>query len=271
MKQQHINIGYSVVFFSLILFLAMGTPLFAVPFSLLSDHPDGDYPLHDTIRWEEGEIPILTLLPDVPGADALRERFFDYRPEVTVQKLYRIKLPAQLDLSDRELFTAVVNVLGTPETQVGYTYHSSRRDEDVVLFEETYISDKKGKRKDSFSYTPEDVPQSISYYQYVDEANFSGTVLKEEIEVGDDFLSFRSTNIERMWYAIVPVLKAGGTRSEMLMFTADGYLYVYSASQVEEEPGARKLGVPIHLPSMFGKRMDVMATWVEDQLMKRLK
>ncbi len=273
MKQYTNSINNFITSFLMagVLFAVTVLPASAVPLAPFTEMADEEYPIRDTVYWEKGSIPVLTLLPDVPGADALRERFFAYRPEITVQKLYRLALPGSSPLSDKALFTEVVNILGSPKSQVGYTYHSATKDEDVVLFKESYISDSRGREKGGFSFTEATLPEKLSYYQYVNEANFSGTVLKQHIEVSEEYLSFRSTNTERMWYSIIPVLKSEGTRTEMLMFTVDGYLYVYSMTQVEEEPGAKKIGLPLHLPSMFGKRMDVMAIWLEDRLRERIK
>lgn len=263
------NYRFILLFCTYISLVAVSIP--ALPLTHFTEIPDSEFPLRDTVRWEKESIPALTLLPDVPGADRIRERFFAYKPEITIQKLYRIDLSWEEELTSRELFTAVFNIFGSPETQVGYTYHSSTKDKDVVLFEESYVSDKRGRYKDGFFFTTDNLPETISYYQYVDEANFSGTVLKQQIEIGKDFFSFRSTNTERMWYTIIPVLKAEGTRSEMLMFTTDGVMYVYSVTQVEKEPVAKKIGLPLHLPSMFGKRMDVMTAWLEDRLLESLQ
>ena len=259
------NYRFILIFCIYISLVSVSVP--ALPLTRFTEIPDSEFPLRDTVRWEKELIPVLTLLPDVLGADKIRERFSAYKPELTIQKLYRINSLSDQELTNRELFTVVSNILGAPETQVGYTYHSPTKDKDVVLFEESYVSDKRSRHKDGFSFTTVTLPETISYYQYVDEANFSGTVLKQYIEISKDFLSFRSTNTERMWYTIIPVLKAEGTRSEMLVFITGGVMYVYSVTQVEKESAAKKFGLPLHLPSMFGKRMDV---WLEDRLMESL-
>lgn len=257
-----------MVFISLILVLAFTGIGFAVPFSDLAEKPDSEYPLSDTIRWEDGMIPILNLLPDVPGADIIRTRFLNYQPEVTVQRLYRMPLTEQ---KRRELFTAIVNAFGNPVDQDKYTYHSETRDKDINLFEDSYISDKDGDRKESFSYSSYNLPEKIEYYQFVDEANFSGTVLKQTIRVNDEYLTFHSTNTERMWVSIIPIMKARGSRNELLAFVDSGYLYIYNSSQIAKVPAAKRLGLPIHLPSMFRKRMDVMIAWLSDEISDWIK
>lgn len=242
----------------------------AAPFSIFSEKPDSEYPIADTVEWEKGSIPILSLLPDVPGSEIIRNRFFTYRPEVTVQRLYRIPLNKNIqtapDKNRQKLFLDIINAFGNPEDQVEYKYHSSTRDKDINLFEESYISNKDGERQPTFSFSLENVPERIEYYQYVDEANFSGTVLKQTITLGEDYLTFHSTNTKRMWVTIIPVMKAEGSRNELLAFVDDGYLYIYNSSQIAEVPAAKKLGLPIHLPSMFRKRMDVMKDWLTNQI-----
>jgi len=232
--------------------------------------PIEEFPLEKTIRWDDDSVPELTLLPEVPGAEIIRDRFLDYEPDVTVQRLYRLPLAERVDtrtpMGRRELFSAIVNALGSPGRQVEYEYHSATRDEYINLFEESYISDEDGEEVAGFQYEPGDLPSKIEYYQYVDEANFSGTVLRQMIRVGDDYLTFHSSNTERMWVKIIPVLKPDGSRNEVLMFTHDEVLYVYNTTQIAKEPLAKKIGLPIHLPSMFRKRMDVMAEWLTEEI-----
>src|SRR6056297_2439522 len=86
----------------LIFFFLVSAFGYTVPFSDLAEKPDSDYPLSDTVRWEKGMIPILNLLPDVPGAASIRNRFFNYRPEVTVQRLYRLPLADHVDVGSTE-------------------------------------------------------------------------------------------------------------------------------------------------------------------------
>jgi hypothetical protein len=246
--------------------------LSAFDLNILSSMNADAFPLSGTIYLEDGETE-LDILPDMPGSEMVRKRHRAYAPEVTVQKLYRLPVPEAYTSAalDKELavllFTQVLDAFEKPETQVGYTYHSSRKDKDIPLFEESYISNKKGRKQDSFRYHSQDLPLSFEYYQFVDEANFSGTVLQQRVEVTKEYFSFQSTNTERMWVSIIPVLGSEGMRNEMLMTLHDTWLYVYNCTQVKEEPSAAKtMGLPIHLPSMFGKRMDVMAQWLTDRL-----
>lgn len=265
----HMNIQRGLLLFSFIIgFFLSHSSLGALTVSELKMMADSDFPLRETVEKNSDDLYEMTLLPDAPGSSQLRDRFQEYGPELLVQKLYRIRIPNVV--STRVLFTQVVNILGTPETQKGYTYHSSTRDEDTVLFKDSYISTKKGKRDTSFTYDTHTLPFKIEYYQFVNEANFSGTVMKQTITIADTHLLFSSTNIERIWYMIIPILKSEGTRSDMLFFVDDSYLYIYSSTQVREDPSTR-LPISPHLPSLFGKRMDVLAQWMEDQLRMKIK
>ena len=256
-------------YFTVIMLLfSLSISLTAEPLTNLNNRPDDDYPLRKTIYWDEDSIPELTLLPDIPGAEVIKEGFLSYKPEITIQRIYRIKLSGDTAEQRASLFTEIVNILGKPETQVGYTYHSATRDKDIVLFEESYISDKRGKQISGFSYTPDTLPEKIDYFQYIDEANFAGSVFEQKIIVNEDFLRYQSTNIKTLKYFIIPVLKKGGTRNDILFFSSGQYLYIYNCAQVLKEPAVKNLGFPIHIPSMFKKRMDIMAEWLEDYLLK---
>ncbi|MCK5199690.1 MAG: hypothetical protein KAR21_15130 [Spirochaetales bacterium] len=244
--------------------------LTAESYSNLLNRSDEEYPLSNSFSREDSEVSRLSLLPDLPASDSFIQRFNDYHPEVTVERLYRIDLPAKYSddtpESRRILFTDIVNILGKPETQVGYTYHSSRKDDDVVLFEELYISNKKGKQISGPVFSVDALPKEFSYYQYVDEANFPGSVFEQTIMVADSFLSYQSTNIETIRIFIFPIVKKKGTRNEVLFFISGEYLYIYNCTQLLKEPAIKSLGFPVNMPSMFRKRMDVMGEWLEDQI-----
>ena len=238
--------------------------------SLLS-HPAEDYPLSNTIRWDDAEARELLLLPDdFSEADNIYSRFIDYHPQITIERLYRIKLPGEYYASNSEsrliLFTKILNILGKPETLVGYTYHSSRKNKDIILIEESYISNKRGKRIEGFHFTVKNIPEKYSYYQFINDANSKGAVFEQKILVKDKFLGYQSTNIESVKIFIIPVMKNGGTRTEMVLFPSDGYLYIYNCSQILKEPVVKALGISVNVSSMFKKRMDVMAKWIADQL-----
>jgi len=258
------------IFFGVLFFIFITFSLIPESFENLLNRSDEEYPLSNSISREDNDPYRLSLLPDLQASSGIIQRFNDYHPEITVERLYRIGLPVKYSRNTPEsrltLFTDIVNIFGKPGTQLGYTYHSATRDKDIELFEESYISNKRGKEISGFSFTSNTLPSKIDYFQYIDEANFSGTVFEQKIIVGDDFLSYQSTNMKSLWYFIIPVLKKEGTRNEVLFFTLGEYLYIYNCSQVLKEPAVKNLGFPIHLPSMFKKRMDVMAEWLEDEI-----
>lgn len=245
-------------------------PLTAVPLAFLLDHPSEDYPLGETVRWEGDDAPLLALLPNVPGAQAVTKRFFAFKPEITVERFFRMDLPPKyaLDTSAgrRLLFTDIVNSFGNPDTQVGYTYHSATKKREVVFLKKSYISNRQGRRQDPIQFTPFELPSQISYYQFIDEAMLSGSVFRQTLVVGDSFLNSLSINENQLWFGIFPVIGSRDIRNELLAFIHDNQLYLYSCTQLAKEPMAKKLGLPLHLPSMFTKRMDVIARWLGDQL-----
>lgn len=165
----------------LVILFFPGIPsLAAGSFSNLLNRSDEEYPLSNTVFREDSEASRILLLSDLPASASLMQRFYDYQPEITVERLHRIDLPAKFSNdtpeSRRILFTDIVNILGKPETQARYTYYSSRKGKDVLLFEELYISNKKGKQISGLVFSEDTLPKEFSYYQYVDEASFSGTV-----------------------------------------------------------------------------------------------
>ena len=253
----------NIITIVLIFFFTFGlTSLAADTLAQLANHPSADYPLFARINWKEGPAPAQKLLPaDAPGAQELRTRFTDYRPEITVEQFFTIPIPAGFSVSSleekRRLFTKVVNIFGNPQTQVGYTYYSSTRDKNISLFEDSYICDSRGKKQNAISYTAQNLPAQINYYQYIKEANFSGTIMSQSINTTPDYINIRTTNNENMRYSIIRIMDTGGMRTDLLVFPFENKLCVYYCTQIKKEPSVKQVfGVTIHLGLMFEKRMD---------------
>jgi hypothetical protein len=276
-----------------------------------------DFPLSETVEWKGDEIPVLSILPDVPGAAEIRDRYFTYKPEITVHRLYKVDVPgvspadstaasaraeaganaganATADAqaqgqgsndggpmeagsneaggAPKEVLHIFLNILCDTDSQTGYTYHSSRRDKDIELIEKSYRVNEKGRRIEDLSFPAEGpLPETVEFRQYIKEANFGGAEFLQKIKLGANYISYTSTNLERLWYGIVPLIGSEGIRNEYLAFRYRGQWYLYMASQVKEMPTINKiLGEPVHIPSFYGKRMDVAKEWLTDQLHTRL-
>jgi hypothetical protein len=270
-----------------------------------------DFPLSETVEWNGDEIPVLSILPDVPGAAEIRDRYFTYKPEITVHRLYKVDVPGAFSADStatnaktgagatatadaqgqgseksgpneagpneaggapKEVLHIFLNILCDTDSQTGYTYHSSRRDKDIELIEKSYRVNEKGRRIEDLSFPVDGpLPETVEFRQYIKEANFGGAEFLQKIKLGKNYISYTSTNLERLWFSIVPLIGSEGIRNEYLAFQYRGQWYLYMASQVKEMPTINKiLGEPVHIPSFYGKRMDVAKEWLTDQLGKRL-
>jgi len=276
---------YKLVSFTLLMCVVLQFSVSAVPLSSILDKHE--LPASETIEWTNDEkLPILNLLPDANGAGQVRESFFTYRPEITVQRLYRMEIDALKKLESDEVLLHLVNILCDTDSQTGYKYRSSRRDKRIELIEESYRVDNDDNKTDDLHFgslaeagvekiqkVPADQPlASIEFRQYIKEANFRGAIFEQVIYIGKDWIRFTSTNEERLWVKIFPLMKAKGFRNEFFLFKEEGNWYVYGSSQIESMPTLNQLfGEPVHLPSMYRKRMDVYKAWMRDQLVDRLK
>jgi hypothetical protein len=270
-----------------------------------------DFPLSETVEWNGDEIPVLSILPDVPGAAEIRDRYFTYKPEITVHRLYKVDVPGAFSADStatnaktgagatatadaqgqgseksgpneagsneaggapKEVLHIFLNILCDTDSQTGYTYHSSRRDKDIELIEKSYRVNEKGRRIEDLSFPVDGpLPETVEFRQYIKEANFGGAEFLQKIKLGKNYISYTSTNLERLWFSIVPLIGSEGIRNEYLAFQYRGQWYLYMASQVQKMPTINKiLGEPVHIPSFYGKRMDVAKEWLTDQLGKRL-
>jgi hypothetical protein len=259
--------------FVLFTFLLAALPAGAETLSSLLSRPPERYPLSNTVEWENRSdpsrpAPVLELLPDVPGAREIRERFLAFKPVITVEQFFWIPLPPGYSApgENLRLFTRLANIFGNPESQTNYTYHSARRKREIPLFEASYICDSRGRRLAPLSFSVGQMPGNFTYKQYVDEANFSGTVMSQRLLVTAEYFLFSSVNDETLRYSILPVLNRGEMQSELLVYPYGDKLCVYSLTEVKEFRVRQVMGVDIRLDLMFEKRMETGAHWVRDQL-----
>lgn len=236
-------------------------------FSLdLSSFDDAQFPLINNIEWKTGTVPDLTLLPDVPGSSLVVQRFRDFKPEITVERLYRIRVSRAL--SQETVFLILAHIFGNPGTQTKYLYNSYQRKKDIPLIEEAYICNERGKKLGPLVFTRDDIPGTYRYYQYIDEANFSGIVMRVALDITDDYFYVKSENTESLRYGIFPLLSKESMRTDNFIFIIDDTLYVYSLTQLKEDVKIKKIGPYTIRPfGMFGNRMDVMADWVRGEFL----
>ncbi|MDR1893715.1 MAG: hypothetical protein LBQ61_03345 [Spirochaetales bacterium] len=257
------------------LWWAASSAAFSESLENLLSYPPEDYPLFNTLEREDPQdprspVPELALLPDMPGAGEIRTRYRALRPAVTVEQFYSLPMPHGFSAASAEdrirLFTRMANIFGAPETQVGYTYHSYRRQRNIPLFEASYICDSRGRRQAPLQFRENQIPGIFSYKQFVDEANFSGVVMSQRLSITPDFFLFTSTNDDTLRYTIIPVLGPGEMQTELLVYPYRDRLCVYSCTEIKELRVRQIMGIVIRLDLMFEKRMQTLADWVTDQL-----
>lgn len=251
----------------LFIFIYSSLSLFSLEIDSIRSLDDSQFPLIHNIEWKTGGEPELELLPEVPGAGQVRQRFSGFRPEITVERLYRI--PLNSDVNTREVFVTLANIFGNPETQTKYLYESFQRKKEVPLIEEAYICDHRGKKQPPLVFTPAGIPGTFQYFQYVDEINFSGVVMKVVLEITEQFFYVTSENTESLKYGIIPLLSKESIYTDNFVFIYRDTLYVYSITQLKNDVKIKKIGPYTIYPfGMFGKRMDVMANWIRGELIR---
>jgi hypothetical protein len=241
--------------------------LFSLEVDVLKSFDVSEFPLTHNIEWKDGAKPELDLLPNVPGTERIQQRFSSIKPEITVEKLYKIPLGSNTSMNTQDVLVKLANIFGNPEAQTKYLYDSSNRNQRIPLIEEAYICNSRGKKLSPLTFVLSDIPGTFEYYQYVDEANFSGMVVNLSLNITDQYVYIISENVESLKLFIFPLIPKESIYMDNFMFVEDGNLYVYSITQLKEDIKIKQIGsMTIYPAGTFGKRMDVMGDWINGEL-----
>jgi hypothetical protein len=250
-----------------IIFFYVAVSLFSIDIDAVKSLDDTEFPLTHNIVLKNGDVPELTLLPEVSGAERIRQHFSELQPEVTVEKLFRLSLEADESFSVNDVFLKLANIFGNPKTQMKYLYRSSRAKKIVPLIDEAYICNYQGTKMPPLTFSMSDIPGTFQYFQYVDEFSFTGMVMKISLDITEECLYVTLTNAESLNYWIIPLIPKESMYTDNFIFFIDNSLYLYSIAQLLRDVPFKKVGpYTIRPAGMIGKRMDVMTNWIKGEL-----
>ncbi len=148
-----------------IISLFLSVSLFSLDFDSVRFLDDSEFPITHTIEWKNGDKPELALLPEFSGTEQIRQHFLETRPEITVEKLYRIPLEINGRLTVQDLFLKLANIFGNPATQTKALYNSYLLKKEVPLITKAFICDAKGEELSPLRFSPSDIPGTYNYFQ----------------------------------------------------------------------------------------------------------
>lgn len=252
---------------ALIISLFLSASLFSLDFDSVKILDDSEFPLTRTIEWKNSDEPELTLLPEISGTAQIRQHFLETRPEITVEKLYRIPLETEGTLNTQDLFLKLANIFGNPETQTKSLYRSYLLKKEVPLIEKAFICNERGVKLSPLHFSLSDIPGTYNYFQYVDETNFAKVIMNISMNVTEEYYYISLTNTESLKYWIFPVIAKEHLFVENLFFVDNNALYLYSATQLKKDTTIKKIGpYNVNTARMIGNRMNIITGWVEGEL-----
>jgi hypothetical protein len=254
-----------------IIFLYTTFFLFSLDFEAVKALDESEFPLTHNIVLRNGDEFELALLPEIPGAEKIRQTFHNIPSAISVEKLYKIPLGADFSGSVRDVFLKLANIFGNPETQTKYLYRSARAKKIVPLIGQAYICNVYGRKIDPLTFSFLDIPGTFDYYQYVDEFSFTPIVMKISLSITEQQLYVSITNAESLKYGIFPLIPKESMYTNNFMFIDNNILYVYSVTQLVRDINIEKIGpYTIRPAGMTGKRMDIIANWIKGELLLAL-
>lgn len=164
---------------------------------------------------------------------------------------------------------AVYNTMRRVSTQEGITYISHRRGEvpHVLIRDSWYLQTprSRGRLPDPVA---EVLPETEESYVYQRDTSFGGNVYRHTYTNTDREIFLDIDNIETMRIlSVIPIVRPEQLTISMSAYFLDDGLLLYSIANIAER-GTRVsfLGISVHLPSAFNRRITALQEWFAAQL-----
>jgi len=161
----------------------------------------------------------------------------------------------------------VYNALGRTRGLAGRLYHSYTRDALIPLFEEvTRIESARRHTAIPDPLPASSVPSSETVYLRLRDANFGNSFYRGEMALSRYGLRFSLSNFRNLTYLFFPVIREGMFIAQLYFEPiAEGLLiYGLAGADVSNFVSSR-----VHIPSAISKRLEVIMSWVTDEIMQR--
>ena len=187
------------------------------------------------------------ILSDLTGLDAT----------IGVEAIFLMKMPEKL-AAEENPDLAVYNLINKVSTLTGIEYYSASREKMRTLFRRAY----RVKTPDNKEVLPDLTFSSIPSAQDI-------TVFQEDLTFGKNYVStlyrynegrflMQVNNLTTMWYYILPLVKPGNFRMDLLIVPREDSLIFYGACSVDS---ASLFGIEKSKKDSFYNRIKAMQNW----------
>ncbi len=210
----------------------------------------------EVVRYFYGDLD-LTFMPDGALTEYIRSDLNGLDATIGVEAIFLMDMPAKLaSAPDRDL--AIYNILNRVSTLTGIEYYSASRERMRTLFRHSY----RVKSTDEKDALPDIVFSEIPAAQDV-------TVFQEDLTFGKNYVSnlyryedsrflLQVNNLTTMWYYILPLVKPGNFRMDLLIIPQENNLIFYGACSVDS---AKLFGIEKSKKDSFYNRIKAMQNW----------
>jgi len=204
----------------------------------------------------------LTLLPNFMNRNEVLESVVNNNPNECLEMLYTMPLPEE----DENLYLFLFNKLTNFHLMEGVNYFSSSKGGMIRYLEKSFIVSKKGSKKPIEDTIYNSLPTDTSFFIYQKDSTFGSNWYKVTINVYEDAIWLSMTNINRMWYYVLPLIPSGGLKIDMIIVPKKDKLYYYTLSQLPKYKQRVIFGMGINLAGAFDHRVSALQGWFARQI-----
>ncbi len=215
----------------------------------------------EIVRYFYGDLD-LEFMPQGALTEYIRSDLNGLDATIGVEAIFLMDMPEKLAaMPDRDL--AIYNILNRVSTLTGIEYYSASRERMRTLFRHSYRvknSDEKEALPDiTFSEIP--AAQDITVFQ--EDLTFGKNHVSNLYRYEDSRFLLQVNNLTTMWYYILPLVKPGNFRMDLLIIPQGDQLIFYGACSVDS---AKLFGIEKSKKDSFYNRIKAMQNWFTAQL-----
>ena len=204
----------------------------------------------------------LILLPDFTVSNKLLQSVLSNNPELSIEMLYEMPFP---ETGGEDLYLFLFNRLNSFSSMKGIQYYSTNKDRMTLYLEKSYAVAKKGSKKSVNDPVFTTLPKESSFIIYQKDTTFGSNWYSVNIELLDDAIWLRMTNVSRMKYFFIPVMNPGDVIIDIIIIPGKDRLQLYTLSQLRKSV-REILGKKIYLPGVFDHRVSAIQGWFAHQI-----
>lgn len=199
-------------------------------------------------------------LPETPFSPEIKNQLRELSPNIGVETIYLLEAPGIVP--SEEHYLKVYNLLRRLSTLEGIEYFSASRDRMRTFFRQFYTIDNPENQNRLPDQLVPGIPEHEILYAFQEDLTFGNNISRLEYQFEEPFISLSILNLEKMRYALIPLIQEEDMQMHLILYLLDGHIMFYGNCGVST---IEFLGLVKKKKESFSNRIEAMYRWFSGQ------